>query len=218
LVYFNSPSAPLATLLTLLCKQRLVCDVKSLYLLANLEEMRLTVSHIFFLPIVFAVVLALTSCRNKKQLVDSGEKKEVAKTSPVQEIVGISKKELKNSKLYSFIDEWYASPYKYGGCMKTGIDCSCFTSMLYDKVYGIKTPRTAGELYKESEKIKTHQLKEGDLLFFIINGKNVSHVGVYLKNDLFVHASTSKGVIINSLNDTYYKKNFYAAGRLRHSS
>lgn len=182
--------------------------------------MRLTVPHI----LAIAIILTLSSCRHKKQLVDSHEKKDSIEKNTgetkgtVAEKLSISNKELKNSKLYSFIDDWYGTPYKFGGCTKAGIDCSCFTSNLLDKVYGLKTGRTAGEIYKACDKIKASELRQGDLVFFIINGKNVSHVGVYLKNDLFVHSSTSRGVIISSLNEAYYKKYYYGAGRLKQPS
>jgi murein DD-endopeptidase / murein LD-carboxypeptidase len=141
-----------------------------------------------------------------------------AKTvNPLEQKLGLSKKEIKHSKLYSFVNDWYGTPYKYGGCQKTGVDCSCFTDILYENVYGTKTARTAGEIYKSCDKINPDKLKEGDLLFFITSGKSISHVGVFLKNEKFVHASTSKGVIISDLKEPYYKKTFYSAGRLKHS-
>jgi len=163
--------------------------------------------------------LLIASCRHKKDLAKTKENTHTSDSSgPLETILGVSSKEVRSNKLYSFINEWYGVPYRYGGCQKTGVDCSCFTSNLYDKVYGFKIPRTAGEIYKECNKIKTDKLKQGDLVFFIINGKNISHVGVYLMQNKFAHASTSKGVIISDLNETYYKKYFYSAGRLKHSS
>lgn len=137
--------------------------------------------------------------------------------SSVQEILGVSNKEVKNSKLYSFINEWYGAPYKYGGCRKSGVDCSCFTDILYERVYGYKAARTTAEIFKGCDKVNMKSIKEGDLLFFITNGRSISHVGVYLKSSKFVHASTSRGVIISDLNEAYYKKNFHSAGRLKHS-
>jgi lipoprotein Spr len=137
--------------------------------------------------------------------------------NPVQEKMGLTKKEVRNSKLYSFVNEWYGTPYKYGGCQKTGVDCSCFTDLLYEHVYGMKTARTAGEIYKDCDKISLYKIKECYIFFFITSGKSLSHVGVYLKNDKFAHASTSKGVMISDLKETYYKKTFYSAGRLKHS-
>ncbi|MBA3662777.1 MAG: C40 family peptidase [Bacteroidetes bacterium] len=136
----------------------------------------------------------------------------------LEEKLGITSKEIKQSKLYSFIDEWYGAPYKYGGCLKSGVDCSCFTDLLYESVYDRKTARSSGDIFKECDKISNENLKEGDLVFFITNGKSISHVGIYLKNDKFVHASSSKGVIISDLKEAYYKKTFYSAGRLKHTS
>lgn len=138
-------------------------------------------------------------------------------SSPLKEKLGLTNKEIKSSKLYTFINDWYGVPYKYGGCQKTGVDCSCFADNLYKDVYHRKLGRTAGEIYKECDKIKTDHIKEGDLVFFKINSSNISHVGVYLKNNKFVHASTSKGVMISDLTETYYKKYFYSAGRLKES-
>lgn len=164
------------------------------------------------------------SCRNKKDItkkIDTGKKDNVVKktdSNPLKEKLGLSNKEIKNSKLYSFINDWYGVPYKYGGCAKSGVDCSCFTNNLYQAVYGRKTQRTAGDIYKECEKLTIEKIKQGDLIFFKTNGNSISHVGIYLKNNKFVHASTSKGVMINDLDETYYKKYFYSAGRLKHSS
>jgi murein DD-endopeptidase / murein LD-carboxypeptidase len=157
------------------------------------------------------------SCRHRKDLTKNHHTHDVVvgNENAVQEKLGVSNKEVKNSKLYSFVNDWYGAPYKYGGCKKTGVDCSCFTAHLVETVYGVKTGRTAGEIHKQCEKISTSKLRQGDLVFFIINGKNVSHVGIYLKNDKFVHASTSKGVIISDMNEAYYKKYFHSAGRLK---
>lgn len=136
-------------------------------------------------------------------------------TNEIEQKLGVSKKEIQHSKLYSFINEWYGSPYKYGGCQKNGIDCSCFTCALYTGVYGASLARTAGEMYKQCDKIALEDMREGDLLFFKINSNSISHVGVFVKGDFFVHASTSKGVMLSSIKEAYYQKYFYCAGRIR---
>ncbi len=172
---------------------------------------------LFFLLFTLLVNVA---CRHKKELHKKNTvvKKETSSTitTPiVQEKLGLSDKEVKNSKLFLFINDWYGAPYKYGGCQKTGIDCSCFTDNLFQNVYGKKLGRTTGEIYKECEKINLNKLIEGDLVFFITNGRSISHVGVYLRNNKFVHSSTTKGVIISDLNETYYKKCFYTAAKVK---
>ncbi len=118
-----------------------------------------------------------------------------------------------NSSLFSFIDEWWATRYRYGGTSKKGIDCSAFTSLLMSTVFAVKLPRTAREQFNESEKVGKDEMIEGDLVFFNTRG-GVSHVGVYLGDHYFVHASTNQGVVISSLEEPYYEKRFIGGGRI----
>ncbi|MBL0056836.1 MAG: C40 family peptidase [Chitinophagaceae bacterium] len=96
-----------------------------------------------------------------------------------------------NYSLYQFIDEWWATRYRYGGRTREGIDCSAFAGTLLNTVYGINTPRTAREQYATCERLEREQLKEGDLVFFNTRG-GISHVGVYLGNGFFTHASVGQ--------------------------
>ncbi len=169
---------------------------------------------------ILFLLFFVTSCRHHKET--SKVKTPPANTSAsatkikiVAEKLAISEKDVKAKKLYSFISEWYGTPYKYGGCGKDGVDCSCFTGTLYYKVYGKIIARSSSQLYKESDHIKMKNLEEGDLVFFKIGSKDVSHVGVYLKDDKFVHASTKKGVMISSLQEQFFKDTYYGAGRLK---
>lgn len=119
---------------------------------------------------------------------------------------------LTNVQLFSFIDEWWATKYRYGGTTKKGIDCSAFTGLLMSSVFAFKLPRTAREQYSIADKVKKDDLIEGDLVFFNTTG-GVSHVGYYLGDGYFVHASSSKGVTINNLDQSYYSKRFIGGGR-----
>jgi lipoprotein Spr len=120
---------------------------------------------------------------------------------------------LKNLSLFGFIENWFGTHYRMGGTTKKGIDCSALTSSLLMAVYGFVVPRTAHQQYQASQHIKKNNLKEGDLVFFNTCG-GVSHVGLYLDNDYFVHASSREGVTISSLNDNYYAKRFICGGRV----
>lgn len=178
----------------------------------------------FFLRVVFiTALLYLSSCRHHKKNVikdfdkvsDNRNNSNANKINTVAGLLGVDEKEVKKKKIYQFVTEWYGVPYKYGGCDKKGTDCSCFACNLYQTVYDIKLPRTAREISEKCDKVKEHNVREGDLIFFKINSSQVSHVGVYLTNNKFVHASTSKGVIINDINDAFYKKCLSGYGRVK---
>lgn len=125
---------------------------------------------------------------------------------------------IRNVKLYSFIDRWLNTPYKWGGMDEQGIDCSAFIQRLFNDVYDIKIPRTSFEqlLAKYVEVYSSPKyLAEGDIIFFrTLKDKIVSHVGIYLQNGMFVNSSSSKGVSIASLQLPYWKTKYVACGRI----
>lgn len=121
---------------------------------------------------------------------------------------------LPNLALLRAADAWYGVPYRYGGNGRTGIDCSAFTMAVYLTAYGVQLPRVSRDQYKLCRKISTTELNAGDLLFFRTSGRGVSHVGIYLGNNKFIHASTSQGVTVSDLYDPYFLKRFIGAGRL----
>ncbi|GAO44346.1 C40 family peptidase [Flavihumibacter petaseus] len=119
---------------------------------------------------------------------------------------------LNNIVLLQYIDDWYGTKYRYGGSTRQGIDCSAFVNQLSSAVFGKTLPRTSREQFDQSQKIPLEYLQTGDLVFFNTRG-GVSHVGVYLLHNKFVHASTSSGVVISDLNEEYYKRRLVGAGR-----
>jgi hypothetical protein len=120
---------------------------------------------------------------------------------------------VKNINLVSLIDEWMGTRYRLGGTSKSGIDCSAFMQVLFAGIYGIALPRTAREQFNNSQRISRTELKEGDLIFFNTTG-GVSHVGMYLQNNKFVHASSS-GVTISDIFDEYWVRRFVGVGRVQ---
>ena len=164
-----------------------------------------------FISLVILFIV-LSACGGGKKVADN--KPDDSLMNKYASIVGVPKSEIKNTRLYSFIDDWYGTKYKYGGISKSGVDCSGFCNILYNDVYNKTLKRRASDIAKDISKVNKKNLKEGDLVFFNISNKKNSHVGVYLSNNKFVHASTSKGVLISSLENPYYKKTYNKGGNL----
>jgi lipoprotein Spr len=127
----------------------------------------------------------------------------------------IAVEEINNIPLLQKIDEWWGTPYVLGGSSKRGVDCSYFTLDVMNAIYNTNLKRTAAEQYTQSEKIDWSDLKEGDLIFFKTDGsRSISHVGIYMTNNKFAHASTSQGVTISDLSEPYWQKRLYSLGRV----
>ncbi len=105
-------------------------------------------------------------------------------------------------------------PYAYGGRSKEGMDCSGFTSLVYENAAHRALPRTVSGQFRTGKDVDADSLQFGDLVFFDTTGESPSHVGIYLEDDLFAHASVSSGVTISSLESTYFKKRYVGARRV----
>ncbi|WP_423147213.1 C40 family peptidase [Rubrolithibacter danxiaensis] len=172
-----------------------------------------------FLLILPLILILFSSCRSKKIITDASKFRNVKLKGSLKEryssILEVSEREIKNQKLYKFIDEWMGVPYASGEMNKKGVDCSGFTCMLQKEIYGKNLPRTSRQMAENLKRKYEGKLQEGDLVFFDFNGQKYSHVGVYLMNNKFVHASTSRGIIISDLKDPWYYKYFSRGGSAR---
>ena len=119
--------------------------------------------------------------------------------------------------LYLQVYNWVGTCYRYSGDTKKGIDCSGFVAEIYKNVYCIDLPGSSRAIWTTVSPIEKKDLKEGDILFFKIRKGQISHVGIYLGNNKFAHASVKTGVIISDLDEVYYKKYFYKGGRVANS-
>ena len=117
-----------------------------------------------------------------------------------------------DNRMLDEIDSWMGTPYLYGGNNRSGVDCSAFTQFVYRAV-DIEIPRTASQQAASSENVNPSELKFGDLLFFNTSGSGVSHVGIFIGNGFFVHSSSNRGVVRESLSKEYYASRIVSAGR-----
>ena len=162
------------------------------------------------------VVLIIIGCHSNKKATTT-LKKEITYNSVQTKyatLLNVAPSEIHNISLYNFIDKWIGVKYKYGGQTQEGVDCSGFVNAVYKEVYQKVLPRSSADIAKQLKSIPKNKIVEGNILVFDIDGKKSSHVGIYLTNNKFIHSSTSKGVIISSLELPYYQKSFSKAGKL----
>ena len=127
--------------------------------------------------------------------------------------LGLPENETANFNLLVFTLDWRGTPYCYGGSSKKGTDCSGFTSNVYKEIYKKEIPRVSRDIYANSMPIRKYALYEGDLVFFATSGGTmITHVGIYLWDGYFAHASYSKGVMISNLRQGYYHRTFVSGG------
>ncbi len=193
--------------------------------------------HLFYLLLCLATASLATSCESIKRFLNKdleeedfsmGELyvdeyvKEVpyvptpsaeARRAGNVNALGIEREPGDNEELYNAIQQWMGTPYRYGGTDKNGVDCSAFVGHIYREVYGVDLHRVSNDMQQDVTLISKSELREGDIVFFTNSKGRVSHVGIYLKNGLFAHSSTSRGVIISRLDDSHWRKHFYKGGR-----
>jgi len=115
--------------------------------------------------------------------------------------------------LHNYYQHWQGVPYRMGGLSKNGVDCSGFVYLAYRSIAGISLPRTTHQQMKLGNEVSPNNLEPGDLLFFK-TGWYTRHVGIYIQNGQFMHASTSQGVTLSGLSEKYWREAFFLAKRI----
>ena len=117
------------------------------------------------------------------------------------------------SALLEQYQEWRGVPYRSGGQSRRGVDCSGFVQLTFRERFGLELPRDTHQQSRLGAPISTHGLQPGDLVFFN-TGRRTQHVGIFIEDGQFLHASTSKGVIISDLDNPYWRKTYWQSRRL----
>jgi cell wall-associated NlpC family hydrolase len=155
------------------------------------------------------VTIILTGCAGTH---DSHKTAEYA--SPARKRIALSNTNKIKRTLYSQFKSWKSVRYKSGGLSKRGVDCSGFVYLTFINRFGIELPRTTALQARAGSRVAKNKLKAGDLVFFK-TGVKVRHVGIYIEDSKFIHASTSKGVTISSLNNNYWSKKYWKSIRVK---
>jgi murein DD-endopeptidase / murein LD-carboxypeptidase len=167
---------------------------------------RITIIMILFPLLIF-------SQEKKKKSKERQTEKKISVTDYFV-LHGLLLDSVKTPYLFYQVYDWKGTKYKYSGKSKKGVDCSGFVGMMYSNVYCVNLCGGSKDLWNVVKPVERKELAEGDILFFKIKKGQISHVGIYLGNDKFAHASVKSGVMISDLNEAYYKKYFYKGGRL----
>lgn len=176
---------------------------------------------LFIIPLLLALLIG-SGCHSSRTTVrgSQGRQKEKTEKRPQSQAAAerIRVVDGSRNKLVEEARRWIGTPYAYGGHQRgKGTDCSGLTMEIYQNVLGKKIPRNSAEQQKFCSPLKREKLQAGDLVFFTSKrgGEGrVSHVGLYVDDGVFVHASTSRGVIASSLEEEYYRTHYHSAGRV----
>lgn len=128
--------------------------------------------------------------------------------------LGVNVPKSANAKLMNQVGDWLGVPYRLGGNDKKGVDCSGFINQVFKNVYAKQLPRVAADIHAASMPVRDKDRREGDLVFFKINSTKITHAGILLFDDFFAHASTSRGVVISRLQETYWARYYIGSGRV----
>lgn len=127
--------------------------------------------------------------------------------------VNLKNTHLVKSRLYAQLKEWHGVRYREGGLSKRGVDCSGFVHLTFRQRLGLNIPRTTELLQKAGRVISRKHLRAGDLVFFK-TGISKHHVGIYVENGKFIHASSSRGVMMSDMHNVYWSRHYWKSERL----
>ncbi len=159
----------------------------------------------FKVMVTFLALIIVVGCSSSETSGKSG-----ASTKSISRIE-------KGNEIVAYAKKFIGTPYKYGGTnLKSGVDCSGFTYTVYNH-FGIPLNRVSSDMPLNGVEVSRANLEIGDLVFFDSTGRNknkINHVGIYIKDGSFIHASTSKGVMISDFNSGYWADAYIKGARV----
>ncbi|KLV08114.1 hypothetical protein ABT57_14945 [Photobacterium ganghwense] len=163
---------------------------------------------------VFPILVALiaSGCSSTPETTAEAET-EVSQSQNGYDFVPMNVPLNNNPSFDAVYREWRGTPYRLGGSTRRGIDCSAFVQVGFANVMKVNLPRTTEEQVRRGKWVDISDLKKGDLVFFK-TGRRLRHVGIYLGESRFLHASTSQGVTISNLNNPYWRSVYWQARRI----
>ncbi len=168
------------------------------------------IERIFPAPWVWlTLAVGLAGCAGTRAAMEDSEPfiEDVTESPPHTEETQIK------ARLIREVERWRGTPYRYGGTGRSGFDCSGFTHRLYKDLFDIDLPRRAGDQARRGRRTTRDDLRVADLVFFVTPSRT-DHIGIYLGNGEFAHASTSSGVMISHLDESYWRESYRGARRL----
>jgi len=169
--------------------------------------------------LVFALTLTIStaqaqaiSVRNEPNVPLTSKDEIISKYA---QLLGVPKDSIKNVKLYTLIEQYSPASYKFGGNDPAGVDCSGFSCIIEKQIYGVIIPRSTGLQSAAAKTKSVSELKEGDLVFLKLGGTQVNHVGVYLQNGYFIHATSNMGLVLDNIADPNTQERFMACGSVK---
>lgn len=175
----------------------------------------------FKIALIWSTIFFVLACSPNRQ---SNNTSPGARNNAVLESIQIIQKIETNNQdkkirpLLQRIHFYLGTPYRYGGDSRRGMDCSGFVTTVYRDSYKIKLSRSSEEIYSQCQPIEKDKLAIGDLVFFLDRSKQkIGHVGIFVGDDYFAHASVNRGVTISRLGEEYYRTRFKGGGRFKKS-
>ena len=164
----------------------------------------------------FAAKIKAEEAREDDRKIDIGKTKErlQPRTTPTGRYTNVTPAGLNRDRVLLDVVSSLGVPYEHGGMSKEGMDCSGFTMYVYQNAAHRSLPRTVEGQFQAGREVEKDALQFGDLVFFNTTGESPSHVGIYIEDDLFAHASVSSGVTLSSLESTYYSRRYVGARRV----